>query len=386
MDILFFEIKKNFLKPSILICILVFSMINIFKITVGYDSFLLTEHHVISPHTGYEKIYAEKLSGKLTDEKVNFVRGYYKELLEETSKVDHSTEYDKNRYTGYLFGDLNLIKRYVIPLLEYNYMYSSNMVDVLDKANDNVKLYSNLGNKYEKAKNNRVAEMYKNRKIEDTTNNRGISYYFRYDFSALLVILLLIFGLSTVFCNENETQMVELIRTSKNRKKTVTMKFLASFIYVFAISLYFYLMDLILIYMISGTDSFFVPIYSVPFFELTPLNMSVIAFIFLDFVMNFMVFTLLGIFLLYISYYLKRTVNSIVFGIIAISGLIMANDFFKTVLNPVSLITNYSMVRNFEGLNVFGICILNYEAAIIVSVSYFFVLCLFIRKQAIKWY
>lgn len=389
MAILYYEIKKNFLKPSILIFLIIFSIINIYKINISYRDYTLENYKGyvgVLTNLGNQKLYKEKLKGDINNEKIDFVMDYYKELLEIVSKIDYSTEYDENLYTGYSFAEKNLLERNVIPFLKYNYMYGTNILEIVEKAKVNIEFYSNISNTYEVMKNKRIINMYRNRELNNITNTRGMEYYFKYNFSSLLVILLLLLGLPNVFCIENETGMSNLISISKNKNMTIKMKFIGSFIYMFIISLYFLFLNLITIYIISGTDSFFIPLYGLKIFEFTPLKVSVASFIFYDFLMKFLVFLLLGGIILLVSYYLKQTMSAFLVGTVSITGLIIINDFWSTCYNPISLITNYSMVRSFECSNIFGFCILDYEISIFIGIVYLFVICFFVRKQAIKWY
>lgn len=388
MRILYYEMRKNFLKPSIIICLIIFSFINIYKINEGYKNFMYLNYPKVAGDIfleGYKKVYYEKVKGEITKEKIDFIMNYYKEMIKLLDDPGFNKEYDESKYTGYIFGDKNLFKDGIISDMEYNYMYGSNISKIVEKSRENVILYSKLGNDYEVNKNKKIINSYENRSLTELSLTWGIEYYLRYDFSSLLIILLMILGLSSVFCNENETQMLQLIATSVNKRKTVMMKFFASFGYIVFLCSYFYLLDLLAIYIITGTDTFSNPLYSLSFFQFTPLNMSVASFLVLDFMMKIFVMLFLAGIVLLLSSYLKQTVIVFVLSVTLVSGLILLNDYQSTVLNPIALVTNYTMVNKFESINVFGLCLLKHQVCIGITGIWCFILLVIMRKRAVRW-
>lgn len=388
MKLLLYEMKKYFFKKSILICILIFSIINLYKVWSMYDIYMGNNYFSIASETmqnGYRKVYEDKLKGQITEDKIKFVRDYYEDTAKTVATPDFSKEYDDSRYTGYVYGDYWLFMQGILPDMSYTYMYGSNIQNIVDRAKENIDFFNEVDNKYEVKVNEKILNNYKNRYIPEFHMNFGIEYYFIYDFSALLIILLIVLGLSRVFCNEHETGMIQLIGSSPNKNKTIKMKFFASYIYILFVALYFYLLDFIAIDKIAGIYDLSNPIYTLQFFKETPLNMSIFSYLILDFVLKCIVFLFIGEIVLIFSFNFKRVIPVFFLSILSISALIFLNDFFTSVLNPVSLITNYELLKTFQCYNFFGIPVFKYKVYVLVTFIWCIILGLIIKRRSVKW-
>ncbi len=231
MKLLYFEMRKSWLKLSTLIILIILSCVNVYKENE------YSKTNSIFPNTNseqrkvYYELYYNKLSGEITNDRIQLIQDMYFPLAEECSDMQYSTDYDKNKLTGYVFGDYYLFKKYIIPQVEYAYMYPQTSNVISKKASENIDFYNNFENKYEIRKNKIIYNTYKDRFIPEYRLTEWVSIYFSYDFSSLLIILMLILGCCSVFSSETEKGMDITINSINKRNKTINAKIISTLIY-----------------------------------------------------------------------------------------------------------------------------------------------------------
>lgn len=363
MSLFYFELKKNYLKKSIFICVVIFIILNIFKINEQYRIYgRFSGEGMISIENAYEDLYNNKLKGRITQDNIEFVMDNYTTLMGEVKDFNYSTEYDENRYTGYTYGDYGLFTFYIIPELEYvfNYMNFSN--DIVLKAIDNIDFFQNVNNEYQVKNNMMIKQRYSNRNIDLYYKTEGFEKFYSYDFSSLLVILVLILGISPVFSSEKEIEMDILLNTTKlGRNKVNIAKILSAYSFIFFVSILFLVTDLIVHNNLYGLEGFTNPIYSIKGFMISPLNVTIIEYLILSYIVKFLGFITLGTMMLIISSFFKNSVVPIILNIGISFFFIYINEFLGyQVFNPLNLITNHTMFIEYDTINILQTPILDY--------------------------
>lgn len=128
--------------------------------------------------------------------------------------------------------------------MKYDYDYKAYAESVVTSAKNNITFYEALGNRYDSRKNAAIAELFQGRSITSFAYTEMYNYYVQYDFSALLVLLICLYGLLNVFLSEKETEMDTLLLTTKaGGVKTAWAKLLASALFVCSVSFWFWLVD-----------------------------------------------------------------------------------------------------------------------------------------------
>ena len=195
MRLLRYEFWKLFCKKAVFICLALFLVINIYKISrlpereniTSYDEYF----------SGYDAVY-DIVKGKMTEEKILFVVENYQELSALNEQNAFSNNPNEDRFTHYDFGDYIVFMQFFNGM-DYAYNYGANMSGYINLAKENVDFFLERGNEYDASVNQKMIDIYGGRGIGAYYDTYGFSKFFEYDFSSLLIILLLLLSLASSF-------------------------------------------------------------------------------------------------------------------------------------------------------------------------------------------
>ncbi|MEG0751071.1 MAG: hypothetical protein RR998_04920 [Oscillospiraceae bacterium] len=369
MRLVFFEMRKNFFKKSILIVLIIFTALNIFKIFSSYEMYGKFRNDKIGKaQSAYAEIYSD-VSGKMTDSKIQLIVGEYKRLLNEISEFTYSKDYDENTYTGYIMGDFNLFKFDFFEPMNYAFNYSSYSKEIANKAILNAEFFKSQNNTYEVQKNEMIADLYQNRKIESFYDYNGFEALFKYNFSSILIFLLCVFALTPVFVTEKETGMNLILQVSQSGGvKTALAKYFAAIIFVLSICMWFFLCDIATFGLRYGFDGVLSPLYGIKEFKNTPLNISILGYCFVFFGIKALSILSVSSLILLISQFPKKIIFPFIINISIIFLLIFLSDlsgrhFYEmlNLFNPASLLTPTEIFKVFSVVRIFDIPISTYS-------------------------
>lgn len=380
MKIFAYETIKIFRKKYIIAALLIFSLINVYKINLYFK----TDFNVNSRYSsskeynqGYWTAY-DKASGVITDKKINFVINRYKNARAVVSTGSFSTKPNQpNTYTGYIFGDMNMFKE-LYDSLDYCYNYGNRLDNVIRKAQENIKFYGKRGNTYEAKNNEKIVKVYGGRTIDEFYNTGGYGEFFNYDFSSLLIILLLILGLASSFSLEKETGMNNILLTCRYGKSdTVFAKIKAAALFIIIISIYFFVLDFVcfsFIFRLLGKN---LPLYAISDFQFTPLNVKIWQFVILSDFIKLFGFLTIGMIILFFSSIFSESLFSFVLSAGTITACIGSNDFLSgmtgkiiSLINPISMLTNRELFKKYSVLNIFGEPVFQFTANLIIMLLF----------------
>lgn len=364
MRILKYELIKIFRRKSIIIALLIFSVINIYKINYSFknDHILNNEYKVGKEYSqGYWTAH-DKAAGTITYDKINFVKNRYKNAMDIVSSGNYSVNPNQpNTYTGYIFGDMNMFKE-LYDGLDYCYNYGNRLDNVISKAEENIEFYREHDNSFQIKNNQKVINAYGKRSISEFYDTTAYEEFFKYNFSSLLIILLLILGLASVFSGEKESNMNTMLLTSKYGKDMTTYtKIIVSIIYVAVVCVYFFVLDFLcfsIIFKLLGSN---LPIYAMSDFQYTPLNMKIWQFVIYSDVIKLFGFMIIGVIVLLFSSIFSESLLSFTASAGTITSCLSSNDYLysKTreiiaLINPVSLLTNEELFKKYNVVDIFG--------------------------------
>ena len=380
MRLLRYEFWKLFCKKAVFICLALFLVINIYKIST------LPERENVTPYaeyySGYNAVY-DIVKGEMTEEKILFVVENYQELSALNEQNAFSNNPNENRFTRYDFGDYIVFMQFFNGM-DYAYNYGTNMSGYINLAKENVDFFLERGNEYEASVNQKIIDIYGGRGIGAYYDTYGFSEFFEYDFSSLLIILLLLLSLASSFTMESESGMDMLIKISKKgRQHTVMAKIGAFVLFIFLITVLFTAVDFIAFDIKFGLDGFFNPIYSIERYFTFTLNLSMLGYVILSMLLKFVAFTVIGLFIMFCSSLFGSVIYSFGVGTFAVFGLILADGTtkmgtskFLTLLNPLSLIANRYMLDAYSVVNIFGYPVLKIYIALFAMLIFAAVLIL----------
>lgn len=385
MKTLFYEMKKSWLKLPMLFILVLLLVLNIYRFCDLYRySGRWGGEDMRYIEKAYFDIYNETLSGEITPEKTKYVKENAERYSDEVSSGDFSTEFDESRLAGYAYSDYMLFQNFLVPELEYAVTYPNISNKIAARADKNISFFTDTGNKKEVLKNRLIYDLYSGRQIKNYYLTEWAEIYFQYEFSSLMIMIMLILGLSSVFSSEYESGMNVLIAAGGQTRKTASSKLISAAIYVFILTLIFTAADLLTINFLSPIDGMCAPFYSAKLFKTSPYNNSFISAILICMALKYFVFFVISEFIMLISYITKNTIMSTVVSFALIIILIIAADGTTSILNPINMLSTHKLLMNFECITVFGKAVLSIYAAVIFYLIISMVLAFFIKQITSK--
>ena len=270
-----FEVKKLVCKRIVYVIVVLSMLINGIYCFNSADKINSKKYKNASE---CQKNIYKKIEGKITQDKADFISTEYERLKKTIESGDNSKEYDETTYSGYIFLDYNIFKE-IYDEFKYNVEYKTEAENICKKANECEKIYEIKNNKYFVEYYKNYSVIFSNRYIDEFYDTRGWDIYFKYSFSNLIIIMLIIFINCGIFCNEREEKMaVLIISTSSGKTHLIRDKIIAGVIVSLIIACAFYIEDFIIFMTVTNLHGFDNLIYSVRTFKMCPLNVSMLQF------------------------------------------------------------------------------------------------------------
>lgn len=363
MKIIFYEMRKSWLKTATLIVLIMFTILNFIRM----NDFCRTEHSMTYAERGewYYRLY-NTVCGELTEEKLTTFRTRAKELENEVMDKVYSTEYQPDKfYTGYVFGDFALYNLDIGSEITYCATYPNKANKIIADAIDNYNFYISVGNDFETKKNAMIYNSYLDRSIPEYRATYWTGLFFQYEFSSLLCIVMLILGLSSSFSTEKESGMFQLITAAGRKSKTTVSKICSAATYCGFLSVWFTACDLIFSNMLLGVRGLDMPLYSATIFEKTPFTFSFFWAILLWAGIRFLALFTISMIILLISRIAPNTIIAMVANFGISLALILITSLSKSIWNPICALTPNAYITDFSVVNIFGVPVLSLFAALI---------------------
>lgn len=368
MKMISFELKKYVLKPSVLAFLILFAVINLvkfFEIYYYFDSrksaSAIFVHNSVSE--GYEKLY-RAYGGEITQEKIDSIKSEYaaaQKRLDDRGAGD--TVYD-DCYTGYPYGDVDLFKYTLIPHYEYAVLYGNYANELVGAANENVRFYSGI-NDYEVKKNTLIADAFKGRYVNYYVKSVGWTRLFDYKFSTILVMLMIVLAFSPVFSGERAGGFDKLIISSGKRKTAVRSKLITMGIFTFAVTLLFFLLDILYVVVFHGLYCFEAPVYAIKEYMNCPFTVTLLGAVVLSFSGRLLAMLFFAALVGFISSFGKNTALSLFLSMVSGAVLIALSDILPEWLNPLGLAYSSHFFEKFSVVNIFGVPVFSAGIALI---------------------
>lgn len=363
MKIIFYEMRKSWLKPVTLFMMILLTVLNFVRL----NDLSRTKYSLTYGDLGeaYFRIY-ENVCGKLDEEKISAFKSNAKELKDEVMDQVFSTEYQPDKYyTGYVWGDFMLHNVEIAPEITYCATYPNTSNKIVAKAIECYNFYKSVGNDFETKKNAMIYRSYQDRNIPEYRATNWTSLFFRYEFSSLLCIIMLILGLSSGFTTEKESGMFQLITAAGQERKTSASKIYSAAVYCAFLSAWFTVSDLVFTNILLGVKGLDMPLYSAQMFEKTPFAFSFLEAILLWTGVRFLALFALSMIMLLVSRIAPNTIISMAMNFGISLTLILLTSLSKSVFNPVCALTPNAFITDFSVVNIFGEPVLTLIAVLI---------------------
>lgn len=386
--IIVFELKKLFRNHLIIMMFLFLSVLNVYRIYSGYRDLVAQEPQYYNARF---QEYA-RASGEWSNEKISYVLENYQKAKAIIDAGGYSTEPNQpGTVTGYVFGDYGLFGE-IKNEMDTMYHYADTTSSITKKAADYAKFYTEKGNTFEAKRNRLIVQTYQNRNVNAFYDTSGLKAYFKYDFSTLLILVLLIPLLSPLYAREHELEMQGLLQITQNYPKMTVCKMIAGTSAVCIVSILFFIQDFAaftILYRIEGLSQ---PVYTLPGFFYSPLNISITSYILCNAAFKILCFLVFGFLCMMISALVKNEVIPFCITLVTAAFLILADAFLNlpaiSCFNPVTLLSSAKLFQEFSTVNICNIpifsWILSFSAAVtecmILSVITFLI-CRYKTKQ-----
>lgn len=350
--LVWWELRKNFRGLWMLLFLAILLLTNAWKLQWEYRD-------AVGEFMEYEPVYQDFYSrwkGPITQEKAGELMRIYGPLEEKWQTLSLQSAQGTGQYTGSENQDYRFFAFLFAEEMKYDYFYAGEASRIASQARTLADFYAGLGNAYEAKKNGIISSLFSRRAIPDFADTRYLEVWLNHDYSAMVVLLLCLFGLSTVFVTERETEMYMLLRTTRlGGSASAAAKLTASLLYTITVCILFFGEDFLVLQLLSGSwDALHSPIYALRMLETTPLTMTVGQFLFWSWAVKTLGVVVCGCGILLFSCLTRQVLAAVVsgFGYLMAMVLLQENARSWPALkwpNPMELV----MVRELAGRTVF---------------------------------
>ena len=371
LQLIYFEIRKNYLRRFVIAAFLTFLLINVLYIYYNYinGDYGASAHFLARNGDNRSNLdfYAQmhnKLDGALTKEKANFVVDENNRLESKIKNGAFSRDYQPDSYTGYLWGDYVYFQTYFFRPVKYMALYATNSRILVEKAINNIAFYEKYNNSFEVSKNEFIVKHYSNRNITSFYETRQWGKLFDYDLSDFQIFLLMILGLAPLFVNEKETNMHALITSNTYGRISLSyIKAVSSLIYISFLVLVFSCINLFAFGLLYGFNGLDLPVYAIEQYQYTPFNGSVLSFYMMLVLFKLLGAASFGLMILFASSLSKRVIFPFImsmlmfFGGMFLSGYMQSAVFSQVlwaIISPFTLLRGNRLFIQLYGMDTGG--------------------------------
>ena len=321
-----FEIKKIFTK-STLVLLLILLFANTINIAVNYNQ---TSDEI--NERGYSNVY-NRVKGTITNDKISFIAKNLEKMTNLVNENKYSSEeVDDDTYTGYVYGDMSVFQDI------YNEMYTAALYNesISEKLAIIEENISNAKQGSSKAVYEELKERMINRVILKYYNTAGMEAYLDYDFSTILIILLVITCVVQLYTIDRKSEMLLLIGTTKKYYEQYTRgKLLSVFFIIFFSVIFFRLVDYVIFKQFNYVEGFLNPLYSLPYFNFTYSNITIIGYLLVDIIYKILIIYFFALIIIVLSKFIKKSFILVGISVLLIFGLLNLEYYFYF---PVALL------------------------------------------------
>lgn len=342
-QLVYYESRKHFLTKQMFVIVLILLIVNAIKISsVFREQSAFTDLNEDCFREAYDKLY-KTYKGELTDKKLKDFMDLYQPIKDKVDAGAYSTKAEKGALTINSFSDCLFLGRCFLDDIEYETAYEDYANTVVRNAVSNISFYKSKKHSFEANVNYKIAKAFYQRKLANFYNTDGFRALLYYDFSTIIIILLCLYGCSSVFIKEEETEMHLLLKTSvKGKGASFAAKITSCMLFVFFICILFSIEDYTFFFINFGNmDGFSEPLYILEGFKDTLLNINLISFYILCVISKLIGICGIAFIFMMVSLFSKNTLSVLVVNIVMLAGIIGTYTINVSTLkyvNPLSLV------------------------------------------------
>ncbi|MBQ8791662.1 MAG: ABC transporter permease [Ruminiclostridium sp.] len=370
MKLFKFELKKNILRISVLLLLVALIIVNFYK---QYETARFLGESGIAKGVQYKsdsgRPMYEAFKGEITTEKLEKIKSYHDKMGELIHSGDFkpTNESDDRFYSGFAMGDFNESAK-TIERITYAYTYPNLMIELKERAKENITFYEGRSD-YEVRKNSLVAGLYTGRRIKVYGNYGAFKLFFDYEFSSLVIIVMIIYTFATSFTNEKTTGTDRIIRSCHRGKSVYLTKHAVMLLFVFASVVLFTLLDVVRF--CSFYDGTFInqPLYAIEEYKYTPFNVTISGAILLSAFAKLIALIFVGELVFVISAVTKNAGLAIALSFASIGIVIFIGEYLPSTFSPLSLLNAESWLKDPQFINILGYPVISILVQLISAVA-----------------
>ncbi len=355
-NLFFYELKKMLSSKLLIFAVLFLLFINGFNIYTVNDKF--HDKANLDVTLAEWQIYL-LFEGKITEKKTEALQNY-KNDLELAAQGNAELE----RYYLNAYSDLTLVSRFLGDLKNAE-GYKEQINSLLNENEKQSSVYEKKDNGYLIKTAQLIGERYANREITEFYNVEPFDNYFGYDFSSVLILMLVFLASSKLFAGERESGMEILLKSTLKGKRELNnakINVLVSFTVI--ICILFFLTDFFMFekcLRFRGLDN---PLYSIKNYIYTPLNISIGSFTILHILLKLIGITAFASLGALFSSLFDKSLIVFVCDVFALAFFMLLSVYTNEALdvfnlfNPITMLLSRQMFFDFNAVNIFGFPVL----------------------------
>lgn len=306
-----YELKKIVNNKFIVVFLVLFFCLDIFVMiskNIGQINYISSKQY-----DNYRRLYND-IRGDITSEKVN--------TLQE-AKLNME-----------VYG---LYPEVAINAINNNRDYEKRAKDVVDMALDNAYTYNLINQQNRYINSICIANIFRDRHIDCYYETDGIDEYLKYDYSTIIVIIIIIMSINILWINDRKTEMYRIVNTTYYGKNRLNVIKVISVLIITVISeIFFRILELITFYIIYGFDGISQPLYSVKEYADTLYNGSIISAMLIDLLLKILGCIMVSLIVAICVLLVRNTI--LAYGLAFILSIVLRY--------PVKSFDNYRMFRS----------------------------------------
>lgn len=357
MKLILYEWKKLFKKKTFVIGILFMLTLDMFNIAIPYVNDQQANRLLNDTYDSY----SERLTGYINNDLF---------LNIEELKISINNGETKS-VSGSKDGDILVLSDIEKEILRLREFKDKNKL-LVEKIDDNIAYFRSVNNKEQSDKFIRYSNTYENRQLSYFANHKGWDKLIDNQISIVLILVLMFLVIPNIWNEEMDEDMLVIINTTKNGKKSILKaKLLFMITFVLAIVIIFTLFELIIYGTLYGLDGYNLPIYVNETYKLAVMNITMVGFVFYNTFFKIITFICLGLLMKIISRKISNTIISTMSCVLVVFVffIIAETDFLQW--NFVSPLYFYETINNQSLISIFGIPLYLYETGCLATFMMF---------------
>lgn len=348
-----FEMRKSFLRLSLLFLLIGLAAVNLYKVREYVRIEGDSGNQIAMGKEDVLRTMKSHFYGEINQEMIDEIIAYSDKMSTIVKSGDYDTENPSDEfYTGYAFGDDRVIGDIQREVRDA-YLYPNYISGTMDRADNAIEFFTGR-NEYEVRKYEYLKTLYGERKINVYGDFEAAVLYFDYQFSSLVIMVLMIFVFSSSFSNEMMTGTDKIIKSGGRAGDVFWAKHFTMYAFAAVMTVFFSVMDLLYFGRFYGLQYLEQPLYTISEYRYTPYDITIFGAFAMSCLFKFIALVFVGEVILTVSSLTKNLGAAMTLCFAALGAVIFAGIYVPDWASPFNMFSTERMICSFDCLNVFG--------------------------------